>query len=137
MATATSDWGLPTWKFIFNAGSQLHGADGPFLWGPQSGKSHHTFFPLRGKANVVVLDVNNATIADILKDWYLGFVINLDPNTISNSGTPKPHWPQYSPAGASGFTSMDFNYTMIGTVPDFDASSRCDFFHGQSYVVRN
>jgi hypothetical protein len=34
MATAMSDYGLPTYKFLFNAGSQLHGADGPFLWGP-------------------------------------------------------------------------------------------------------
>ena len=37
MATATSSWGLPTWKLIINFGSQLHGADGPFLWGPDSG----------------------------------------------------------------------------------------------------
>jgi carboxylesterase type B len=26
MATAVSDWGLPVWKMIFDAGSQLHGA---------------------------------------------------------------------------------------------------------------
>ncbi len=38
MATAYSDWGLPIWKFLFNAGSQLHGADGPFLWGPPEGQ---------------------------------------------------------------------------------------------------
>lgn len=24
MATAMSDWSMPTWKLIFNAGSQLH-----------------------------------------------------------------------------------------------------------------
>ncbi|KAK3698222.1 hypothetical protein LTR37_017047 [Vermiconidia calcicola] len=114
MATAVSDWGLPTWKFIFNAGSQLHGADGPFLFGPESA-------------------VNNNTLALILKDWYLGFVINLNPNSISNSGTPKPQWPQYQ----EGFTAMSINYTMMGAVRDVDASSKCDFFHGQSYVVRN
>lgn len=33
-SSALSDWSMPTWKFIFSAGSQLHGADGPFLFGP-------------------------------------------------------------------------------------------------------
>ncbi|EMC98112.1 hypothetical protein BAUCODRAFT_32113 [Baudoinia panamericana UAMH 10762] len=118
MATATSDWGQPTWKMIFNAGSQLHGADGPFLWGPQSG-------------------VNNVTLANIMKDWYLGFIINLDPNTIAYSNTPKPYWPQYQTPSGSNFSVMDVNYTMMGVIPDMDANARCDFFHGQSYVVRN
>ena len=44
MATALSDWGMPTWKFIFSAGSQLHGADQPFLFGPGTGDG--TFFSL-------------------------------------------------------------------------------------------
>lgn len=73
----------------------------------------------------------------MLKDYYLGFVINQDPNSISNSGVEKPYWPQYSTAASSDFTILDFNYTMIGTNRDRDASPRCDFFHGQSYVVRN
>jgi hypothetical protein len=38
MATAMSDWSIPTWKLIFDAGTQLHGADSPFLWGPASCK---------------------------------------------------------------------------------------------------
>ena len=81
--------------------------------------------------------MNNVTLANIMKDWYLGFAINLNPNSVSNSGTSKPPWPEYSTVGGAGFTVMDVNYTMIGAVPDFDASARCDFFHGQSYVVRN
>ena len=48
-----------------------------------------------------------------------------------------PHWPQYSSVGADGFTIMDVNHTMIGAISDMDANGRCDFFHGQSYVVRN
>ena len=39
MATTTSDWNLPTWKLVFNAGTQLHGADSPYLWGPESSKN--------------------------------------------------------------------------------------------------
>lgn len=44
-ASALSDWGMPTWKFIFSAGSQLHGADGPFLWGPAEGELHFKIAP--------------------------------------------------------------------------------------------
>ena len=77
------------------------------------------------------------TIAKIMKDWYLGFVLNLNPNSVSNSGTPKPQWPQYSQPGAMDFTVMDVNYTMMGAIPDMDSNPRCDFFHGQSYVVSN
>jgi len=83
------------------------------------------------------LDINNMTLANIMKDYYLGFVLNLDPNSVSNSGTPKPQWPQYSPAGATDFTVMDVNYTMMGAIPDMDANARCDFFHSQSFVIRN
>lgn len=82
-------------------------------------------------------EIDNFTLANIMKDWYLGFVTNLDPNSVSNSGTSKPQWPQYQPAGAADFTVMYVNYTMLGETPDPDASPRCDFFHGQSYVVRN
>ena len=81
--------------------------------------------------------INNFTIANIMKDWYIGFVLNLDPNSVSNSGTRKPQWPEYSPPGASDFTVMDVNYTMMGATPDPDVKPRCDFLHGQSYVVRN
>ena len=132
MATAASDWGQPTYKLVFDAGTELHGADSPFLWGPQA-------------------SVNNQTIADVMKDYYLGFVLNLDPNSVSYSGTPKPEWPLYQ--GAAGFNILDVNYTEIGkidirlyiafadncvgVVPDFDANERCDFFHGQNWIVRN
>jgi len=31
MASAASNYAA-TWKMVFQAGSELHGADGPFLW---------------------------------------------------------------------------------------------------------
>jgi hypothetical membrane protein len=31
MASAMSDMGVPTYKLIFNAGTQLHGATGVFI----------------------------------------------------------------------------------------------------------
>lgn len=72
-----------------------------------------------------------------MKDWYSSFAINLDPNAQSFSGTPKPYWPMYNTADLSNFTIMDVNYTMMGAIGDLNANARCDFFKGQSAVVRN
>lgn len=124
MASAISDAGLPAYKLIFNAGTQLHGATGPFIF--DTG------------------DVNNSTLASIMKDWFVSFVVSGDPNAHSYSGVDKPHWPMYNPAlglnsNGSGieFATMDVNYTQVGVVPDLDATPQCDFFHGRSYEVRN
>ena len=119
MATATSDYGLPTYKLTFDAGTELHGATVPFLFNSNTSQ------------------INNLTLGYIMKDWFISFAENLDPNAHSFTKTPKPYWPQYQTPGSSNFSIMDVNYTMIGVQPDFDVSPRCDFFHGQSYVVRN
>lgn len=81
--------------------------------------------------------INNATLAVIMKEWFLSFAIQLDPNVLNTSGIAKPYWPTYTAPNSTNFTIMDVNYTQIGSVADFDASPQCDFFHGQSYVVRN
>jgi len=138
MAKAASDHGLPTYKLVFDAGSELHGATVPFLF------------------RIDAAQINNATLAYIMKDWFLSFAIKHDPNALSFTDTPKPHWPQYlgganhkadgvgdggvgnlTELGKSDFNVMDVNYTMIGVTPDLDASARCDFFHAQSYAIRN
>ena len=79
-----------------------------------------------------------------MKDWFISFVTDLDPNAKSFSDTTldKPVWPLYNPQlGTQGdvpeFAVMDVNYTQIGVIPDLDVSDKCDFWHGQSYVVRN
>ena len=85
-----------------------------------------------------VVDANNDTVARVLKDYYLNFVVNLDPNGLEvGTGQAKPYWPQYSPVGSQNFTILDFNYTMIDASPDRDASARCDFLHAVNYVTRN
>lgn len=119
MASAVSDWGLPAYKLIFNAGTELHGATRPFLHSTNAS------------------EINNATLALIMKDWYASFAVNLDPNAVSYSGTAKPHWPAYGDASEGGFGIMSVNYTMMGGRPDPHAAPRCDFFRGQSYAVRN
>lgn len=70
-----------------------------------------------------------------MKDWFVSFTTHLDPNAVSYSGLTKPNWPTYN--DGDGHRAMNVNYTEIGVVHDFDDSPQCDFFHGQSYVVRN
>jgi hypothetical protein len=80
-------------------------------------------------------------MANIVKDWFISFTTNLDPNAVSYSNATKPYWPQYlwaGPAGTGGnFSTIWVNYTNIGTTQDPDATAQCDFWHGMSDVVRN
>jgi carboxylesterase type B len=39
MASAMADAGVPAWKLVFNAGTQLHGATSPFLLQPNDSES--------------------------------------------------------------------------------------------------
>ena len=138
MASAVSDWGVPAYKLIFNAGTELHGATRPFLHATNTSRA----CPPSTKYHVHVLtasatEINNITLGLIMKDWYSSFAINLDPNAQSFSGTPKPYWPRYNTADRSNFTIVSVNYTQIGAIVDPDAAPRCDFFHSQPFAVRN
>lgn len=123
VASALADAGMPAYKMIFDAGSQVHTATQPFLYGASANGS---------------TTANNATLAAWMKDWFVSFALAEDPNAISFLGNAsKPFWPTYLKADYTGFQVMDVNYTMVGVTEDFDASARCDFFHAQSYFVRN
>lgn len=124
MTAAISDAGLPSYKLAFYAGYESHGATMGFLFSPDQYSG-------------------NATIAGSMKDWFLSFIIDMDPNSHNFSGLKKPHFPTFGSsisedAGTvSYFSTMLVNVTSIGVTHDPDTSDRCDFFHGQSYVVRN
>ncbi|KZT55338.1 alpha/beta-hydrolase [Calocera cornea HHB12733] len=118
MAAAVADLGLPSWKLLFYAGSELHGATSPYLYAENNNGTQGA----------------NNTIGAYMKDWFISFTTHLDPNAVSYSGLQKPFWPTYNNGSAQ---TMVVNYTQIGVVHDYDDSPQCDFFHGQSYVVRN
>ena len=126
MSSALSDAGQPTYKLLFNAGSQLHAATGPLM--QQSNESPA---------------VNNATLAQWMKEWFISFTTDLDPSARSfASGPQKPAWPVYNAVlgtegGVPEFAVMSVNYTQAGVIGDLDVSAQCDFFHGASYTVRN
>jgi len=119
MASAVADAGLPAYKMLFYAGTELHAATGPYLYAESNAGTQGA----------------NQTLGLIMRDYYLSFVVCLNPSEVSFSETPKPYWSAYD--SGAGFLAMSVNYTEMGVVTDFDASAQCDWFHGQSYVVRN
>lgn len=120
VSTANVAAASPVYKLVFATGTELHGATSPFLFGDNHAPSI------------------NSTLAAIMKSYFLNFVVDLDPNGSSNDTASLPEWPSYLPDGqAGGFQILQVNATEIGVRADADANARCDFFHGQPYVVRN
>jgi len=131
MATAMSDSPQTntsaTFKLIFDAGSEVHGATTVFL------AANETGWPA----------ANNHTLAAIMSSYWISFAVTQDPNPLRVAGAP--FWPSYITGGngtaangeSVGFSVLDVNYTMIGVVPDPDASDKCDFFGSRGWQVRN
>lgn len=118
VSAALSDYGMPVWKMVFYAGSEKHGALLPFLYGT------------RGTPN-------NANLASILRNYYISFAVSLDPNANNFTSVSHPNWPEYQIPGIPGFSVLNITYTTIEPSDDLDVRPQCDFFHSQSYVVRN
>ncbi|TAQ88709.1 hypothetical protein B7494_g2955 [Chlorociboria aeruginascens] len=118
-ATALARAGQPTWKMIFDAGSEVHGATAPFLFGESS--------------DGTIMPSGNDTLSLLMKDWFISFATSLDPNAISYSGVAKPFWPQYGVA----HTVLDIDYTTIGAKVDDDFSAHCKFLKLQGLAILN
>ena len=48
-----------------------------------------------------------------------------------------PNWPRYQTPGIPGLKVLNITYTTVEASDDLDVRPQCDFFHLQSYVVRN
>ena len=117
LGSAYADAGLPTWKLDNSAGSQLHASTDLFL------------------LNAAGTGGTNTTLASIYKDYFLSFIMDLDPNTFSRpSGTERPYWPTYLSTDGN-FTVLQTNDTIVQVVGDEDAAALCDFFSSQSTVT--
>ncbi|KAB2577656.1 Carboxylesterase patB [Lasiodiplodia theobromae] len=130
MATAFTDQAFNTsavFKLVFSAGSQLHGATGPFL------TSKSINFP----------SANNATLADIMSSYWISFATTFDPNPLRDPRAP--YWPSYSSGGngsiadgeSVGFSVLQVNDKSIDVQEDPDNSAACSFFSSQNRVVLN
>ncbi|KAK4160660.1 alpha/beta-hydrolase [Cladorrhinum sp. PSN259] len=123
IARSVSSAGQRAYKMVFNAGSQLHAATGPFLF----------------SLDYAVTPGANVTTANIMKDWFLSFAIYLDPGRHSWSGVRKPDWDMYQSYGSHNARVMSVNYTEVGMVDDryFDQTKRCDFLWENGATVQN
>jgi hypothetical protein len=130
MATAMTDHGYNSsavFKLVFAAGSQLHGATSAFL------ASNITGFPA----------ANNATIAEIMSNYWISFTVAHDPNPLRSSKAPV--WPSYMSGGKGtiangesvGFDILTITYGSVEVGRDPDASPQCDFFSSKGYTLRN
>lgn len=88
----------------------------------------------------------NLTTANILKDYYLSFITNLDPNAVTYTNSSKPLWPVYlnnstdittAVTNDLDFRVLEFNDTNIEARRDPDAGSTCDFWAAENEVCRN
>ncbi|SMY20406.1 unnamed protein product [Zymoseptoria tritici ST99CH_1A5] len=109
---------VPIWKLRFNAGYFAHAAVGRYILGP-------TESPL----------IFNKTLSYIMKDWYLSFVINQDPNSPlpTRDNSSRPWFPQY---GAES-TVVHVNETSISYIADPDDSARCEYFQANVEITQN
>ncbi|PVI03976.1 alpha/beta-hydrolase [Periconia macrospinosa] len=118
LASSLTKANTPVYKVVFNAGSQLHGAIGEFI----------------GDLDYASRPGANVTIADTIKDYYVSFMLYLNPNAKSWSNLTKPVWREYAESKGE---VMSFNYTAIGNVEDqwYDDTERCRFWEENGDVV--
>jgi hypothetical protein len=116
-------------KLIFAAGSQLHGADGPFL----------------SNADINFGTAANRTLAEIMTSYWISFTVTLDPNPLRSANAP--FWPSYAAGGnvtatgvagdSVGFSVLDVTTSSIQVIRDPDEGAQCDFFSSKAYAIRN
>lgn len=73
----------------------------------------------------------------MIRSYYISFATSLDPNAVTYTNASLPRWPRYQGDDSDNFTVLNVTYGGIEAAPDNDVSPQCDFFHCQSYIVRN
>ncbi|KAG8165240.1 hypothetical protein KVR01_005515 [Diaporthe batatas] len=114
-------------KLIFAAGTEIHGATGPFLQ----------------NADIEWAGANNRTLAEIMTAYWISFAVTHDPNPLRDARAP--YWPSYVSGGSGtvaegesvGFSTLAVTYASIGPQQDPDMGAKCDFFGSNGLVVRN
>ncbi|KAI1863342.1 uncharacterized protein JN550_009662 [Neoarthrinium moseri] len=129
LANAVATDGVASFKLVFNAGYQLHGATGPFVFNkdinPDGSLDIGFGYPIGG----------NTTLAGYMRDWYVSFVLNLEPNGYTYGLSPAPHWPRY---GSGGHEVMYVEKNAISAINDPEKSCQCKFLEmgrGNGYQI--
>lgn len=115
-ASAFAEHGIPAWKFIYDADPYVHAATSVIFFVDQPP-------PV------------SEEVATAVKDYFLSFIIDLNPNTFpSVSNQSRIEWPNYSRADYGILKVQD---ATIYPDQDPDASARCSFLNSQGSVVRS
>jgi carboxylesterase type B len=117
-ASAFSEYDLPVYKLIFNAGTRLHGATVPFFTTDPSENC-------------------DPDLARGMLGYWISFTITLDPNSISYSNIGSAVWPRYTESDRTGLYVLEVNQASSEIRPDPDANAKCDFLYRRSRVVMN
>ena len=79
----------------------------------------------------------NVTLADIYKDYFLSFAVDLDPNTLASPvGIARPQWPSYG-AEQGNTQVLQIDNSTIQVVGDVDAGAVCGFYASETDVLRS
>jgi carboxylesterase type B len=117
IAQSVADAGLPTYKMVFNASFQIHGATSPSLYSDI----------INADGSVIVSGVfieGNFTLAEIMRSYWISFTRALDPNEHASGSAEVQPWEPYR--------SDDPNVLLVGrseieTINDPDLTVQCQF----------
>ncbi|KAF7523486.1 hypothetical protein G7054_g11748 [Neopestalotiopsis clavispora] len=117
IASHFADAGLPVYKLIFNAGSQLHAATGAYLFS--------SYINADGSQVVAGTEIpGNATIATLMRDYFISFTLNQTTDSYGTSQAAFPFWPLYK---SNEPQVLLINPTDVSAVHDPEDSERCQF----------
>ncbi|KAJ5002831.1 Carboxylesterase patB [Colletotrichum sp. SAR 10_66] len=107
--------GQPAYKLVFDAGYQFHGTTDYYLYSSVTNAdgSNGGDFSFPG----------NATLAKIMRGYYISFALNHDPNGDGDK-KEKPTWPKYQEENSE---VLWVGYTDIEGRADPDNSANCQF----------
>ncbi|ETS73837.1 hypothetical protein PFICI_14783 [Pestalotiopsis fici W106-1] len=131
IASAVSRRGLDTFKMIFDAGSQIHGATHPFLFSDTvnaSGEITHGPITLPG----------NEKLAALLRTYFITFTIYADPNEgpADDERRVRPIWRRYLETKTDNKKILVLRNSTdpasTTRIDDPDDNNRCAFFESSS-----
>lgn len=105
--------GVPSWKLYFKASPYVHGASSFYFVGDSS---------ISG----------NKPLADLMKDYLVSFVLELDPNVWKKSPqSQNPNWSKYT---IPSVLHIDDNSVKLNADPD--ANGVCDWWFSRSDISK-
>ncbi|KAH7015865.1 Alpha/Beta hydrolase protein [Ilyonectria destructans] len=117
IAQAVADAGAPAYKLVFNSGYQFHSATGYFIY---SNYINADGSRTTGGASIP----GNATLATLLRNYFISFTIHQDPNALTVNDISAPSWPKYDSETPE---IMYLSDSGVRVRDDPDVSQRCQF----------